>query len=156
MGKPLLFLRSIYKKKSKLIPGTDGEKMSKSKNNVINIFASEKELKKQIQSIKTDSTALEKPKDWKSCNLFKIYSLIASNKQIEAMKTNYQKGGYGYGHGKKDLVELILNKYSKEREKYNYYISNPNEVEKILIQGSLKAKTTAGEVLNRVRKKLGY
>ena len=72
------------------------------------------------------------------------------------MKTNYQNGGYGYGHGKKDLVELILNKYSKERERYNYYISNPNEVEKILIQGSLKAKATADEVLNRVRKKLGY
>ena len=155
-GETFVIPQEHLQKESKLIPGTDGEKMSKSKNNVINIFASEKELKKQIQSIKTDSTALEKPKDWKSCNLFKIYSLIASNKQVEAMKTNYQNGGYGYGHGKKDLVELILNKYSKERERYNYYISNPNEVEKILIQGSLKAKSTAGEVLNRVRKKLGY
>lgn len=141
---------------AKLIPGTDGEKMSKSKNNVINIFASEKELKKQIQSIKTDSTALENPKDWKNCNLFKIYSLIANDDQIDAMKKNYESGGYGYGHGKNDLFELIISKYSKERESYNYYISNPNEVEKILIQGSLKAKVTANQVLNRVRKKLGY
>ena len=140
----------------KLIPGTDGEKMSKSKNNIINIFAAEKELQKQIKSIKTDSTALEKPKDWKSCNLFKIYSLIANDQQIKVMKKNYENGGYGYGHGKKDLIELILNKYSNEREKFNHYISNPEEVEKILVDGALKASESADKVLNRVRKKLGY
>lgn len=155
-GETFILPQEHMQEEAKLIPGTDGEKMSKSKNNVINIFASEKELKKQIQSIKTDSTALENPKDWKNCNLFKIYSLIANNDQIEAMKKNYEGGGYGYGHGKKDLIELIISKYSKERESYNYYISNPNEVEKILIQGSLKAKVTADQVLNRVRKKLGY
>ena len=141
---------------AKLIPGADGEKMSKSKNNIIDIFASEKELKKQIQSIKTDSSALEEPKDWKNCNLFKIYSLIGSVDQINTMKKNYENGGYGYGHGKKDLLELILNKYSEERQKFNHYLSNPNEVEEILIGGAIKASITAEKVLNRVRKKLGY
>ena len=155
-GETFVLPQEHLQEESKLIPGTDGEKMSKSKNNVINIFASEKELKKQIQSIKTDSTALEEPKDWKNCNLFKIYSLIGNVDQINTMKKNYENGGYGYGHGKKDLLELILNNYSEERQKYNHYISNPSEVNEILIHGATKAKLTADEVLTRVRKKLGY
>ena len=141
---------------TKLIPGTDGEKMSKSKNNIIDIFASEKELIKQIQSIQTDSTELEKPKNWKTCNLFKIYKLLADEDQIKIMKENYENGGYGYGHGKKELSELILSKYKIEREKFTYYIANPDEVEKILSKGAVKAKITADDVLQRVRKKLGY
>ena len=141
---------------TKLIPGTDGEKMSKSKNNIIDIFASEKELIKQIQSIQTDSTELEKPKNWKTCNLFKIYKLLADEDQIKIMKENYENGGYGYGHGKKELSELILSKYKTEREKFTYYIANPDEVEKILSKGAVKAKITADDVLQRVRKKLGY
>ena len=141
---------------TQLIPGTDGEKMSKSKNNIIDIFASEKELIKQIQSIQTDSTELEKPKNWKTCNLFKIYKLLADEDQIKIMKENYENGGYGYGHGKKELSELILSKYKTEREKFNYYIANPDEVEKILSKGAVKAKITADDVLQRVRKKLGY
>ena len=155
-GETFVLPQEHLQEEAKLIPGTDGEKMSKSKNNVIDIFASEKELKKQIQSIKTDSTALEEPKDWKNCNLFKIYSLIGNINQINSMKKNYENGGYGYGHGKKDLLELILNNYSEERQKYNHYISNPSEVNQILIHGATKAKLTADEVLTRVRKKLGY
>lgn len=141
---------------TKLIPGTDGEKMSKSKNNIINIFAPEKMLKKQIQSIKTNSTPLEETKDWKVCNLFNIYKLLASKEEIDIMKNNYETGGYGFGHAKKELVDLILNKYKEERRKFNYYISNPNEVESILKAGSCRAKITADMVLERVRKKLGY
>lgn len=141
---------------TQLIPGTDGEKMSKSKNNIIDIFASEKELIKQIQSIQTDSTDLEKPKNWETCNLFKIYKLLADEDQIKIMKENYENGGYGYGHGKKELSELILSKYKTEREKFTYYIANPDEVEKILSKGAVKAKITADDVLQRVRKKLGY
>ena len=141
---------------TKLIPGTDGEKMSKSKNNIINIFAPEKILKKQIQSIKTNSTPLDETKDWKVCNLFNIYKLLASKEEIDIMKNNYETGGYGFGHAKKELVDLILNKYKEERRKFNYYISNPNEVENILKAGSSRAKITADMVLERVRKKLGY
>ena len=141
---------------TKLVTGTDGAKMSKSKNNIINIFAEEKVLKKQIMSIKTDSTGIEDSKDWKNCNLFKIYTLLAKKNEIEYMKKNYNLGGYGYGHAKNELYDLMLKKYSIERNKYQYYISNPDEVEKILKAGATKANATANKVLNRVRKKLGY
>ena len=155
-GDTFVLPQEHLQEETKLIPGTDGEKMSKSKNNIIDIFASEKELIKQIQSIQTDSTELEKPKNWKTCNLFKIYKLLADEEQIKIMKENYEKGGYGYGHGKKELSELILSKYKTEREKFTYYIANPDEVEKILSKGAVKAKITADDVLQRVRKKLGY
>ena len=155
-GDTFILPQEHLQEETKLIPGTDGEKMSKSKNNIIDIFASEKELIKQIQSIQTDSTELEKPKNWKTCNLFKIYKLLADEDQIKIMKENYEKGGYGYGHGKKELSELILSKYKTEREKFTYYIANPDEVEKILSKGEVKAKITADDVLQRVRKKLGY
>ena len=155
-GETFVIPKEHLQHKTKLINGTDGEKMSKSKNNIINIFADEKILKKQVQSIKTSSTPIEAPKDWKNCNLFNIYKLIASENQVEKMKNNYKKGGYGFGHAKKELIELIINNYSEQRKKFNYYISNPNEVEKILKDGSTKAQITADKVLKRVRKKLGY
>ena len=155
-GETFVLPKEYLQQESQLITGTDGEKMSKSKNNVINIFGSESELKKQIQSIETDSSSLESPKDWKKCNLFNLYKLIADEDQIETMKANYEAGGYGYGHAKKDFLELILKKYSAERNTFNHYISNPNEVEVILKMGASKAMITAEKVLNRVRKKLGY
>ena len=155
-GETFVLPKEYLQQESQLITGTDGEKMSKSKNNVINIFGSESELKKQIQSIETDSSSLESPKDWKKCNLFSLYKLIADEDQIETMKANYEAGGYGYGHAKKDFLELILKKYSAERNTFNHYISNPNEVEAILKLGASKAMITAEKVLNRVRKKLGY
>ena len=141
---------------TKLVTGTDGAKMSKSKNNIIDIFAEEKVLKKQIMSIKTDSKGIDDAKDWRNCNLFKIYALLAKKDEIECMKKNYELGGYGYGHAKNELFELILKKYSVERDKFQHYISNPDEVEKILKAGATKANATANKVLNRVRKKLGY
>ena len=141
---------------TKLVTGTDGAKMSKSKNNIIDIFAEEKVLKKQIMSIKTDSKGIDDAKDWRNCNLFKIYALLAKKDEIECMKKNYELGGYGYGHAKNELFELILKKYSVERDKFQHYISNPDEVEKILKTGATKANATANKVLNRVRKKLGY
>ena len=141
---------------TKLVIGTDGAKMSKSKNNIIDIFAEEKVLKKQIMSIKTDSKGLEDSKDWRNCNLFKIYSILAKKNEIESMKKNYELGGYGYGHAKNDLYDLILKKYSIERNKFQHYMSNPDEVEEILKAGATKANATADKVLNRVRKKLGY
>ena len=155
-GETFVLPKEYLQQESQLITGTDGEKMSKSKNNFINIFGSESELKKQIQSIETDSSSLESPKDWKKCNLFNLYKLIADEDQIETMKANYEAGGYGYGHAKKDFLELILKKYSAERNTFNHYISNPNEVEAILKMGASKAMITAEKVLNRVRKKLGY
>ena len=138
------------------IPGTDGQKMSKSKNNIIDIFLDEKKLKKQIQTIKTDSTPIDAPKDWKTCNLFNIYKLIASKPKTADIKSKYEKGGYGYGQAKEDLFALILEKFSKERLEFNHYLNNLDAIDKILEVGATKAKETADIVLNRVRKKLGY
>ncbi|WP_242131064.1 tryptophan--tRNA ligase [Aestuariivivens marinum] len=139
-----------------LIPGTDGEKMSKSRDNTINIFLDDKKLRKQIMSIKTDSTPLEDPKDWTTCNCFALYQLLASEEETAYMKTNYEKGGYGYGHAKQALFELLITHFAEPREKYNYYMNNLNEIDKALAVGAEKAKRIANEVLHRVREKVGY
>lgn len=139
-----------------LIPGTDGGKMSKSRNNTINIFLADKKLRKQIMGIQTDSTALEDPKDWSTCNCFAIYSLLADDSQIETMKANYENGNYGYGHAKQALFELIVEKFAVPREKYNYYMNNLNEIDAALAIGAEKAKLIANDVLGRVREKVGY
>ena len=138
------------------VPGTDGEKMSKSKQNIIDIFLPDKQLRKQIMKIKTDSTPLEEPKDPDTCNLFSLYKLVASEGQIDEMRSNYIGGNYGYGHAKQAFYELLIERFSKERELYNYYMDNLEEIDKALEIGAKKAHIVADEVLERVRKKLGY
>jgi tryptophanyl-tRNA synthetase len=139
-----------------IIPGTDGQKMSKSRNNFINIFVNDKALRKQIMGIQTDSTPLEDPKNPDTCNCFALYRLLATPEAVATMKQNYLAGGYGYGHAKQALFELIVEKFATEREKYNYYINNLEEVDKLLLEGAAKAGTVANSVLKRVREKLGY
>lgn len=156
MGETFVLPEGKIQENTMLIPGTDGEKMSKSRNNIINIFLADKKLRKQIMGIQTDSTPLEEPKDWSTCNCFAIYNLLANDKQIEAMKANYENGGYGYGHAKQALFELIVEKYAVQRERYNYYMNNLKEVDKALDLGASKAKLVADDVLNRVREKVGY
>lgn len=138
------------------IPGTDGQKMSKSYGNIIDIFLPDKELKKQILAIVTDSTPLEAPKDPDKDNVFAIYRLIANEEEQETMRKNYRGGNYGYGHAKNELFELIKKRYAKEREAFNFYMGNPEELDRKLEQGEAKARVIAHEVLGRVRKKLGY
>ncbi len=140
----------------KIIPGIDGQKMSKSYNNFIDIFLPEKELKKIVGSIVTDSTPLEDPKDPDTCNVFKLYSLMGTEDQIQTLRANYLGGNYGYGHAKKALLELILEKFAKERIAFDSFMSNPAEIEKNLAAGEEKAKAVAMELLNRVREKLGF
>ena len=141
---------------TKYVLGTNGEKMSKSKGNTIDIFLPEKLLKKQIMSIETDSTPIEKPKDFENCNVFKIYSLIADKKSIDSLRENYKKGGFGYGHAKQELFNFILEKFKDQRIKFNYYMDNLEEIDSALDIGANKAKLVANEVIGRVRKKLGY
>ncbi|MBP5984396.1 MAG: tryptophan--tRNA ligase [Fluviicola sp.] len=141
---------------TKLVPGTDGEKMSKSRNNFINIFLPEKQLKKQIMSIVTDSKELEDSKDPDSCNVFKLYELLANSAEIELMRTNYINGGFGYGHAKTALFELILKKFENERLKYDELMNNPAIIEEALQIGAAKARNIAQKTLQRVREKLGY
>jgi tryptophanyl-tRNA synthetase len=143
-------------KDTMLIPGTDGAKMSKSKGNTINIFLPEKKLRKQIMGIQTDSTPLEEPKDWKTCNCFTLYNLLASEAEITQMKANYESGNYGYGHAKQALYELILNKFETPRERYNHFMDNKNEIDSALKIGAEKATSVASEVIKRVRTKVGY
>jgi tryptophanyl-tRNA synthetase len=156
MGETFVLPEAKIQEQTKLIPGTDGQKMSKSKNNVIDIFQNDKALRKQIMSIQTDSTPLEAPKDWKTCNCFAIYSLLASEEELKIMKSNYEAGGYGYGHAKQALFDLICKTFSEERNRYNHYMTQPEEVEKALAVGAKKATAVANDVLNRVREKLGY
>ncbi|GMQ28359.1 tryptophan--tRNA ligase [Algoriphagus confluentis] len=139
-----------------IIPGTDGQKMSKSYNNIIDIFLPEKELKKNINLIVTDSTPLEEPKDPDTCTVFKLYSLLASSEQTKAMRGKYLGGNYGYGHAKKELLELVLTLFKKERETFDYFMNHPDEIEKRLEAGEAKAKNIALALLNQVREKLGF
>lgn len=156
MGETFVLPEAKIQQQTQLIPGTDGQKMSKSKNNTIDIFQDDKSLRKQIMGIKTDSTPLEDPKDWRSCNCFAIYQLLANDIAIKKMKENYEAGGYGYGHAKQALFELICEKFASERERFSYYMANPETVEKILSVGANKAAVVATAVLKRVRQKLGY
>jgi tryptophanyl-tRNA synthetase len=138
------------------VPGTDGQKMSKSYGNFINIFDSEKSLRKTIMGMVTDSKDLEEPKDPDTCNIFAIYRLLATPEQSETMRNRYLAGGLGYGHAKQALFELIMEKYSGERTKYTELISNPENIESELQKGAHKARLTANEVMHRVRERLGY
>ena len=155
-GETFILPQGKVNKSTELVLGTNGEKMSKSKGNIIDIFLPEKELKKQVMAIQTDSTPIEDPKNFNSCNVYKIFKLIADNKSVNKMEKNYSKGGYGYGHAKKELLEYILSYFSKERDTFNYYMSNKNELDKVLNEGAQKANSVASKVLNRVRNKLGY
>ena len=155
-GETFVLPEGRVNEKTQLVLGTNGEKMSKSKGNIIDIFLPEKLLKKQIMSIQTDSTPIDKPKDYSNCNVFKIFKLIADEKSIDKMKNNYTAGGFGYGHAKTELLNFILSNYSDQREKFNYFMSNKNELDSILSSGAKKAKIVANEVLGRVRQKLGY
>ena len=138
------------------IPGTDGEKMSKSKGNTINLFQPDKKLRKQLMGIVTDSTPMEDPKDPTNDNVFALYKLLASDEQIETMSANYLAGNYGYGHAKQALYEVILQKFEEPREKFEYYMNNLHEVDDALAKGAEKAKVIADDVLSRVREKVGY
>ncbi|MFN8116233.1 MAG: tryptophan--tRNA ligase [Bacteroidia bacterium] len=138
------------------IPGTDGQKMSKSYNNFINIFLPEKDLLKVIKTIVTDTTPLEEPKNPDTCNVFKLYKLLANESQVSEMRNNYLKGGYGYGHAKTALYELILAKFEKPRNRYNELMTNTDLLEKELQVGEAKARKIAQEKLKQVRSVLGF
>lgn len=155
-GETLILPEPLIDERVMIIPGTDGQKMSKSYNNYLNIFLPENELKKVVMSIVTDSTPLEQPKNPDTCNAFKLYRLLANDSDTEQMRSNYLKGGYGYGHAKTALFELILNKFKNERTAYNGYMSDKSELEKKLLSGAEKARKVARPVLKRVREKLGY
>ncbi len=147
---------ALINEETKVVPGIDGQKMSKSYNNFINIFLPEKELKKVVGTIITDSTPLEEPKNPNTCNVFKLYQLIASKEQTENLRANYVKGGFGYGHAKNALYEAILDNFKLQRESFNKLMADENLLEKELQIGEAKASKMANEKLKLVRSIVGY
>ena len=156
MGEVFVLPEGVVQENTMLIPGTDGAKMSKSKGNTINLFLPEKQLRKQIMSIKTDSKGIDDIKIPDECNVFGLYKLLASEEQIVQMKANYSGTNYGYGHAKQELFDLIITKYSGQRGKYDTLISQPEKIEEALKLGAEKARKVARSVLARVRESLGY
>ena len=156
VGETLIPPKAKIQEETKLVPGTDGEKMSKSRGNVINLFQTDKNLKKQVMTIKTDSKGLEEVKDPDTCNVFGLYKLIAEDDKIAEMRANYKAGNYGYGHAKLAYFELLKTKYAQERELFNEFINNRKLIDENLGIGAEKARKIAREVLNRVREKIGY
>jgi tryptophanyl-tRNA synthetase len=156
IGETFLLPQAKIQEHTKLVPGIDGNKMSKSRNNTINIFLTDKKLRKQIMGIKTDSLGLEAPKNPDTDTIFALYKLLASEAQIEKMSENYEGGNYGYGHAKQALYELILEKFATVREKYHHFMENKHEIDQALTIGAEKARITANSVLKRVREKIGY
>ena len=156
MGETFVLPEAKIDSEIMIVPGTNGGKMSKSANNFINIFLDDKALRKQIMGIETDSTPLEEPKNPDTCNCFTLYKLLATPAQTEEMRANYLAGNYGYGHAKQALFEVIVEKFATVREKYNYYSTNLEEVDKLLLEGAAKASDVADGVLKKVRAKLGY
>lgn len=141
---------------TQLIPGTDGHKMSKSRNNFINIFLPEKQLRKQIMKIATDSTPLEEPKNPDSCNVFNLYKIIAEANQTAELASLYRAGNFGYGQAKQALFELILEKFEVQRRQFSTIRENPNYLDEVLLNGANRARKVAKQTLKRVRKELGY
>jgi tryptophanyl-tRNA synthetase len=139
-----------------VIPGTDGRKMSKSYGNVIDVFLPEKELRKQVMGIVTDSTPLEDPKHPETCNVFALYRLLGSDVQVNELRNKYLAGGFGYGHAKQALFEVIMDGFTAERARFNALMENPRQIDQLLKQGAEKARPTAVTVLNRLREALGY
>lgn len=156
VGDTLVIPEARVQKHTQLIPGTDGQKMSKSNDNTITIFLSDKKLRKQIMSIKTDSTPLEAPKNPDTDTIFALYKLLASEAEVQEMRIKYEGGNYGYGHAKQELYELILDKFAYVRQKYKHYMQHKNEIDEALERGAEKAGKVAQGVLQRVRKKIGY
>jgi tryptophanyl-tRNA synthetase len=138
------------------IPGTDGQKMSKSYHNYIDVFLPEKDLLKAIKTIKTDSTPLEEPKNPNTDITFKLFSLIAEAEKTEALREKYEAGNFGYGHAKQALYEVVIEKFAEPRRLFDYYLKNLPELERELQKGEEKANLIANRTLAKVKEKLGF
>ena len=156
MGETFVIPEAKVQEQTMYIPGTDGQKMSKSKGNLIDIFLPDKKLRKQIMGIVTDSTPLEEPKNPEGDTVFNLYSMLADREQVAEMRKNYLGGNYGYGHAKQALYECILDSFGEARERFNYYMEHRDDIDEALHKGAKKAHEVADEVLARVRKKVGY
>ena len=155
-GETFLLPEGVLQESNKYVKGIDGGKMSKSKNNIIDVFLPEKQLRKQVMGIATDSTPLEEPKDPESCTVFSLYRMVAEETAVKQMRLQYESGGFGYGHAKQALLEILLNKFAQARTHFDKLMAKPQQMDKILQQGAIKAQSVANQTLSRVRKSLGF
>ena len=155
-GETFLLPEAVLQESNMYVKGTDGGKMSKSKNNIIDVFLPEKQLRKQVLGIATDSTPLEEPKDPESCTVFSLYRMVAEETAVKQMRLQYESGGFGYGHAKQALLEILLNKFAQARTHFDKLMAKPQQMDKILQQGAIKAQSVANQTLSRVRKSLGF
>ena len=156
MGETFVIPKANIQKNSNYIIGIDGQKMSKSKGNTIDIFLEEKKLRKQIMKIKTNTLSVDEPKNPDDCNVFKLYQLIAGTDDIKFLRKKYEDGGMGYGEAKEILFQEILKRFSDNRKTFFDLQQNKDEVEKLLIEGSIRAREISQKVLKRVRSRLGF
>jgi tryptophanyl-tRNA synthetase len=155
-GETFVLPQAQVKTSVRTIPGTDGQKMSKSYHNTINPFLPEKDLKKTIMAIKTDSIPIEQPKNPDQCTVFGLYNVLTEEVQAAALRKKYLTGGYGYGHAKKELLALILEQFDAERKRFHAYMQDVAAIEQQLAIGEAKARDIATQTLEKVRTKLGY
>ena len=151
----LFIIPKALVREQKTLPGLDGQKMSKSYNNEIPLFLESKKLQKLIRKIKTDSLPAKEPKDTKNCLIFQIYTHFASSEEIHSLKERYAKG-IGWGEAKDILFHKIENYFKPKKEIYDYYMSQPLELEKILKTGSEKIRESAQNFLKQIKKTVGF
>ena len=156
MGDTFVIPEAKIQEETKYIIGIDGEKMSKSKSNIIDIFLDDAKLRKQIMKIQTQSLSVEEPKNPDHCNVFKLFKVISSEEEIGKLHSLYTKGGIGYGKAKEMLYESILNRFSSNRESFFELTNNQDKVEQMLLDGAKKARKQAQKVLKRVRSRVGF
>ncbi|MBW2187869.1 MAG: tryptophan--tRNA ligase, partial [Deltaproteobacteria bacterium] len=137
------------------VPGLDGQKMSKSYGNTIDLFQDEKKLRKQIMRIVTDATGVEEPKNPDTCNVFQIYRLFLDKEQQQALRQRYQAGGMGYGEVKQELFETVRDYFVPFTERRNAILADTEQLHKTLDHGAQKARYAASKVLRKIRKKSG-
>ncbi|MDG1479129.1 MAG: tryptophan--tRNA ligase [Myxococcota bacterium] len=138
-----------------VVPGTDGQKMSKSYSNTVPLFLPPKKLRKVLMSIKTDSKTLEEAKDPDTCTVFALYKLFATAAQQQDLAARYRQGGLGYGHAKQELFVLMNDRLASPRDRYNELMARPDDIRDILTDGALRARVTARATLDRVRGGVG-
>ena len=156
MGDTFVIPEAKIQDDTKYIIGTDGEKMSKSKSNIIDVFLDDIKLRKQIMKIQTQSLSVEEPKDPDKCNVFKLFKVIATYEETEKLRSRYTKGGIGYGEAKELLYNETLNRFSENRKMFFELNNNRDRVEQLLLDGALKARKQAQNVLKRVRARVGF
>ena len=154
-GDTLVVPEPLIRGDSATVPGLDGQKMSKSYNNTIEIFLPPKKLRKKIMSIVTDSKGVDDPKDPEACNVFRLYQLFATDGQQAELAERYRAGGLGYGHAKQALFDVVNEQIAESRDRYDHLMAHPDEVRSILEDGASRARMTARATLDRVRSASG-